>query len=50
MWDKLNDLNSKFKTIKLAKKEAKDVSYYIIHCGNFFILFNILVVTNILIR
>ena len=26
MWDKLNDLNSKFKTIKQAKKEAKKMS------------------------
>ena len=26
MWEKLNDLNSKFKTIKQAKKEAKKMS------------------------
>ena len=26
MWQKLNDLNSKFKTIKQAKKDAKKMS------------------------
>ena len=26
MWEKLNDLNSKFRTIKQSKKEAKKMS------------------------
>ena len=30
MWEKLSDLNSKFKTIKQAKKDAKKMSAIIL--------------------
>ena len=39
MWEKLNDLNSKFRTIKQSKKEAKKMSATILQIVVNFLFF-----------